>query len=346
MLFRTRSYAGAGLVGNPSDGSFGKTIALTFTEFAAEVTIYETPELQLCPADVDDATFTDIADLVGDTRHYGYYGGLRLLKAATKVFVEHCAHVGIELPPRNFTARYSSTIPRLSGLGDSSAVCTAMLKALVRFYDAQIPVELLPTLCWRAEHDELGIPCGFQDRVAQIYDGVVFMDLDRSLFDQAGHGRYEPLDPPALPPLFIAFSPPSPAGTSVAYHRRLHVLVEEQQQDMVKAMSEFADIAEQARTALAAGDPRRLAELINANFDLRRHTFPIDETTIRRVERVRALGASAKLAGGSGAIIGTCGDESAFAGVAAVLEQEGCTVVKPTVSTPALPARCPTGSRT
>jgi glucuronokinase len=48
MLIKTHSYARAGLLGNPSDGYFGKTIAFTFSEFFAQVTMYETPELGFC----------------------------------------------------------------------------------------------------------------------------------------------------------------------------------------------------------------------------------------------------------------------------------------------------------
>jgi glucuronokinase len=48
MLIKTHSYARAGLIGNPSDGYFGKTIAFTFSAFSAEVTMVETPELGFC----------------------------------------------------------------------------------------------------------------------------------------------------------------------------------------------------------------------------------------------------------------------------------------------------------
>ena len=37
MIIRTAAYARAGLIGNPSDGYFGKTIAFTFSNFFAEV---------------------------------------------------------------------------------------------------------------------------------------------------------------------------------------------------------------------------------------------------------------------------------------------------------------------
>ena len=168
MLIKTRSFARAGFLGNPSDGYFGKTISFAFQNFSAEIVMYETPELGFVPSDVDDATFASPDDLLRDIQLFGYYGGIRLMKAVAKLFFLWCRERGIALPARNFTARYTSNIPRLVGLSGSSAICTAMLKALQQFYGVQIPLEDAPTLCLEAERDELGIQCGLQDRVIQM----------------------------------------------------------------------------------------------------------------------------------------------------------------------------------
>ena len=133
MLIETYSFARAGLVGNPSDGYFGKTLSFTFSNYSAKVTMYETPELGFEAAAVDDAKFESAEALLQEIQLFGYYGGIRLLKAMTKIFLLHCREQGIELPRRNFTVRYTSDIPRLVGLSGSSAICTAMLKALQCF---------------------------------------------------------------------------------------------------------------------------------------------------------------------------------------------------------------------
>jgi len=36
---------------------------------------------------------------------------------------------------------------------------------------------------------ELGITAGLQDRVIQVYGGLVYMDFERGLVEQHGHGR-------------------------------------------------------------------------------------------------------------------------------------------------------------
>ena len=66
-------------------------------------------------------------------RIFGYYGGIRMLKAVAKLFFEYCMEHGIDFPKKNFTAEYKINVPRLVGLSGSSAICSAMLKALMKF---------------------------------------------------------------------------------------------------------------------------------------------------------------------------------------------------------------------
>ncbi|HYX08535.1 MAG TPA: hypothetical protein VE912_17525, partial [Bacteroidales bacterium] len=134
MIIHTKSYPRAALIGNPSDGYFGKTIAFVFSNFSADVVLYQTPELEIYPAELDTTVFTSITSLVEDVRLNGYYGGFRLLKAAIKRFYEYCVMNNIELDKRNFTIRYSSDIPIRLGLAGSSAIITACMKALMIFY--------------------------------------------------------------------------------------------------------------------------------------------------------------------------------------------------------------------
>jgi glucuronokinase len=331
MLFESRSYARAGLLGNPSDGYYGKTIAFSIEDFPVVVTMYESPEVEIQPGEVDDNAFGNLDQLVDEVHHYGYYGGVRLIKATTTVFVEYCRHHGIELPSRNFTVRYKSSVPRLVGLGGSSAICTAMFKALLRFYDVrEIPLEIIPTLCWRAENDELGIQCGMQDRVIQIYEGVVFMDFEKEYFAEHDHGRYVRIDRSALPRLYLAYDPHR-AEFSGIYHRRLRVLFDERKADIVAAMSEFADIAQQGYDALTSGRGERLPELINANFDLRNRVFNVAEGNVRMVEQARCAGASAKFAGSGGAIVGTYDSENMYRDLCSRLREINCSVIRPCI---------------
>ena len=330
-IVESRSFARAGFLGNPSDGYFGKTIAFSFTEFFVDLRLCESGCLRFVPGEVDDATFDSPAQLVRDLRLYGYYGGIRMLKAVAKLFFEWCEEHSVEIGGCNFTAEYKINIPRLAGLCGSSAICSAMLKALMEFYGVEIPLEDQPSLVMSAERDELGIACGLQDRVAQIYNGVTFMDFERTFLEATGHGKYERLDPAAMPNVYIAYDP-NRAEESGRAHRKVKKLFQQQNRDVVSAMSEFADIAQKGRDAMVAGDLDAIPALVNANFDLRDRIFNIAEENRRMVTVARGCGASAKFAGSGGAIVGTFEDETQFAALAAALSEIGCRTIRPKIA--------------
>ncbi len=333
MIIKATSYGRAGLLGNPSDGYFGKTIALALQDFPAQVTIYESPEIRIEHNREDESEFANLDAMIHELDRFGYYGGVRLVKATIRQFVKFCRANGIQLPQRNFTLRYETKVPQLVGMGGSSAICTATFKALEAFYGIDCkPFEMIPTLCWRAEQD-LGIQCGMQDRVIQIYNGVVFMDFEETYFKAHDYGRYERIDPALLPKLYIAWAPDR-AEFSGIYHQRLRVLYDEHKKDIVSAMSEFADIAQQGRDALVAGQPEKLPGLIDANFDLRCRVLNVAEENARMVDVARSAGASSKFAGSGGAIVGTYEDDAMFALLEKKLGEIGCSVLKARVALP------------
>ena len=326
----TRSFARAGFLGNPSDGYFGKTISFTFREFGVVLKMHESDRMTFVPGEVDDASFASPEQLVHDLRLYGYYGGIRMLKATAKVFFEYCMEHGIAIDNRNFTVEYKINIPRLVGLSGSSAICSAMFKALKKFYNVEVPEEEGPTLVMMAEKNELGIACGLQDRVAQMYNGLTFMDFNQALVESTGHGRYEPL-PTAGLNLYIAYDP-NRAEESGKAHKKVLSRFQHKDADVLSAMSEFADIAQQGRDAIVHGDCSKLPALVNANFDLRDKIFNVAEENRRMVMVARSTGASAKFAGSGGAIVGTYGDKDQYARLVNVLSGIGCRVFMPTIA--------------
>ena len=301
---RAKSFARAGLLGNPSDGYFGKTLSFAFANFGVDLRLTESSRMRFVPGEVDDAMFDSPEQLVHDLRIFGYYGGIRMLKAVAKLFFEYCMERGIDFPQKNFTAEYKINVPRLVGLSGSSAICSAMLKALMKFYGVTIPAEYAPTLCLEAERDELGINCGYQDRVIQMYNGLVFMDFNRAYVEEHEYGKYERLDPALLPNLYIAYDP-NRAEESGKAHKKVKKLFEEKKPDIIAAMTEFAEIAQKGRDALVAGRKEEIPALVNANFDLRDSIFNVSEENRRMVKVARSMGASAKFAGSGGAIVGT-----------------------------------------
>ncbi|HOY52629.1 MAG TPA: hypothetical protein PLX49_12695, partial [Prolixibacteraceae bacterium] len=66
MIIETYSYPRAAVIGNPSDGYFGKTIAFVFSNFIARVQLYETPELEIRPERLDLVKFSGMKELADD----------------------------------------------------------------------------------------------------------------------------------------------------------------------------------------------------------------------------------------------------------------------------------------
>ncbi|MFP4176165.1 MAG: mevalonate kinase [Planctomycetota bacterium] len=330
MIVRKRVYARAGLVGNPSDGYHGKTIAFTMDDFWAEVTLYESPRVEFRPAPQDNALFDSLDDLVDSVQRTGYYGGIRLLKAATKKFAEYCADKGIELDDRNFTMQYQTNIPRQVGLGGSSAIITAAMRALMGFYGVDIQEHILPNVVLAAETEELGLTAGLQDRVVQAYNGLVYMDFDDEYMSQHGHGFYERLDAECLPPLYVAYRTDLSQESSDA-HIHVREKYELGDENVVNTMEEIAALADEAKEVLGEGKSDSLPEILDKNFDLRRRIYPISEENLRMVEKARAAGASCKFCGSGGAVVGTYDGESCLEQLRREMKEGNYRLVRPTV---------------
>lgn len=331
---RQQGFARAGLIGNPSDGYHGKTISFLIKEFHADVILYEWEDLELILSQEDRSRFDSVHELARDVRLHGYYGGVRLVKATIKKFVDYCVKQDLPLHDQNFSIRYESNIPRQVGLAGSSAIIVATLRALMEFYGVEIPLHLQPSLALSVETDELGIVAGLQDRVIQVYGGLVYMDFARDVMrQQCGYryGEYERLDPALLPPVYLAYSEDHGEPTEVT-HRPLRVRFEQGDPDVVAAMQKFAQLAVEAKTALLAGDADRLSRLMDENFDTRRSICQLQPAHVRMVETARRAGASAKFAGSGGAIIGVYRNEAMYLRLKKDLEAIGCRVLKPVIA--------------
>src|SRR6476659_6172338 len=158
--------ARAALLGNPSDGYGGHVVALTLANFSARVQLEEAPGAEL-----------------------GCGEAAPLVEAAIGRFPRTCA------PMR---ARVETDIPRSVGLGGSSAIVIATLRALSALHDEPLDPMTVARLALAAEAEDLGVAAGPQDRVVQAHGGLLSMDF--------ADNTVERLDPAGLPPLFVAWS--------------------------------------------------------------------------------------------------------------------------------------------
>lgn len=324
------AYARAGLLGNPSDGYFGKTLSMIVKNFRARVTCEPSDKIVIVPACEDQPRYPSLAAMREKIKLHGYYGGVRVLKASIKRFSDYCIEQGISLPEKGFTLTYESNIPRLVGMSGSSAIVTATFRALMAFFDVEIPKQILPNWTISTETQELKIPGGLQDRVMQSYEGVVYMDFSKTLIESRGYGEYEPLDPKLLPPIYLAYMTELGEGSEV-FHSNLRERFDRGDEQVVAAMRQFAGFAEQGRKAFLDGDTHRFSKLMDENFDLRASLYTLGSMHHEMIGRARAVGASAKFAGSGGATVGVYKDEKMLHALEKTLGEMGAKVIVPQV---------------
>ena len=330
MIIETRAYARAGLLGNPSDGFFGKTISISVRNFGASISLYESPELHIEPEPQDGSTFRSVFHLRDSVSMLGYNGGIPLIKAGIKKFADYCEENNIRLPNRNFTVRYRSSIPRQVGMSGSSAIVVALFRALMQFYKVEIPIEILPQLVMVSETEELGIAAGLQDRVIQCYEGCVYMDFDKTLIQNQGYGLYERIDPALLPKLYVAYNT-NLSKVSGKVHSDVRARFDRGEQDVIDVLGQIAQKAKDAHVALKEGRPDDLHELMNQNFDLRCQIYNVPDSNKKLINEARSCGASAKFAGSGGTIIGIYKDDDMLNQLFVKLKKYNARVIKPFV---------------
>jgi glucuronokinase len=330
MTITSHAYARAGLVGNPSDGYFGKTISIIIRNFAATVTLRESAGFEILPTKDDFAKYDSVAQFLREQKLYGYYGGQRLMKAAVKRFFDYCRQHQLKTEDKNFTLEFSTNIPRLVGLSGSSSIIVATMRALMKFYNVDIPRYLLPSIVLSAERDELGITAGLQDRVIQVYEGIVYMDFDRKLIEGRGYGEYEPLNPQPRPPLYVAFDAER-AEVSDITHRNLKQLFEKGDPGVVGAMQKYRELTDRGKQAQMSADWDELHKVTNENYELRKTIMAVAPENQRMIDVARGTGASAKFAGSGGAIIGVYHSEDQFQKLTTAMSAINCTVIKPKI---------------
>ncbi|MEM6885333.1 MAG: GHMP kinase [Verrucomicrobiota bacterium] len=328
MIIQTKAYPRAGLIGNPSDGYFGKTISFTFDAFCAKIQLYETPELAILPEQRDREVYKDIHQLVADVNQFGYYGGIRLIKATIKRFYEYCQEEDLHIHNRNFTIRYHSNIPGQVGLAGSSAIITATMRALMEFFDVTIQSERLPGIILDVETRELSISAGLQDRVAQVYQGLMYMDFEKDHMDQHGYGKYERLPADSVTNLYIAYRQDLSEGSEI-FHNNIKARFEQGNEEILEAMRHWADLTYQTRNLIMDGKVAEIGPLLDANFDQRKKLYQLSEGNLKMVDTARSIGASAKFSGSGGAIVGTYKDEQMFDQLSTAMEKLSIVVIQP-----------------
>mmetsp|Transcript_13927 Transcript_13927/g.20845 ORF Transcript_13927/g.20845 Transcript_13927/m.20845 type:complete len:599 (-) Transcript_13927:588-2384(-) len=303
-----KCYARVGLMGNPSDGFEGKTVSFLIDNFAANVTISANGTTDRI--EIHDPIVVDGFDgLITHTANFGYEGARRLLQATCKVFADSCFKSGIVTHfLRGFALNYSTNIPRMVGLSGSSAIIIALFRALLKFFgltlnDLRIEKYDLPRMILDVEKVELGISAGLQDRVIQVYGGLVRMDFSSSQKDAPS--RYTSYPVGLLPVAYLAYDAIA-GGDSGKVHSTVKQRWLDKDATLIAGMKQLGEYADEAIRCLETQNYSLLAKLAESNFAMRRSLYGdavVGARNIRMVELAKEKGLSAKFTGSGGALL-------------------------------------------
>ena len=289
-MSRATAPARAALAGNPSDGYRGAVLAVTLPDWRAQAEAELHPSGRVEPANA-------------------------LVQATVDRFARELEPAAAET-----AVTWTTSIPQRVGLGSSSALVIAVTRALSALHEIDLEPARLAEFALAVETEGLGIVAGLQVRVAQAYEGLMFMDF-------AEPPRYERLDPDLLPPLIVAWRETA-AADSGGVHTDLRQRHVDGDPAVRRTMSELGAAARNAQRALLDRDLERFSACVDETFDLRRGLMDLDPRCVEMIEAARAGGAAANYTGSGGAIVAICRDRRHADEVEPRLAGLGCGVIR------------------
>lgn len=304
--------ARVGILGNPSDGYGGRTLGLAVDAFSASVTLepVDGNTITIVPGDSDRPSWPSTLSFVESADRYGYATAVPLLAATIRTFIDVANSDGTIDELGGFNLSYNTSIPRQVGLAGSSALVVATLRCLCEFADVEIPDEVLASVALAVETEQLGIPAGLQDRVIQVFGGLVSMDFGEMTTNArfgVSHGDYERVEASLLPPLFLAYRETA-AEMSGTYHRDLRARFDGGDGLVRETMRALAALVPEGRAALQWNAVDQFRALVRKNMELRRQLGPLPEAQLVLVDLAAHLEAPATFTGSGGAVVGVYRD--------------------------------------
>lgn len=329
MVIKNISYPRAALIGNPSDGFYGKTIAFPFNNFHVEAKLIEREGILMRQA--SDEIFESINSFYAHYVSQGNQNPKHILYATVKKFLDYCKAEKIILHDRGFEIEFDTTIPREVGLAGSSAIITAVLRNLLEFYNVTIPIVQQANLILEVETQEMGISAGLQDRVVLAYGRPIYMNFNKQLMDSRGYGDYQAIQATLFESIFIAYRIEEAEGSEVV-HNDLRARFDNGDEMVHSVMLALSGLTDDFLSALKQGAAAaKLGEYINKNFNLRQSICHISKNNLEMINLARSVGASAKFTGSGGAIIGNYSSNKMYNELENVFKNKGIQIFKPTI---------------
>ena len=332
-MIHHKAFPRAAVVGNPSDGYYGKTIAFVFSDFEVNVYLEESDQLEIISNHAPAITFKDTTALDNYIKLKGYQDSeirpQQLVAASIRYFHLGYANSGHQIKS-TFKITYSSTIPVSVGLAGSSAIVTATYRAMLDFNNFNLDNVNLANQVLSVEKEELKIEAGLQDRVAQAFEHPMFMDFDHSIMDQKGHGDYQPIFGLDDISFYLAF-PTNLSESSNLVHSDLRQRYDNGDLQVKLAMEAFGGLTNSFKLALENRNIEELHSIINRNYDIRKSIMTINPAFDLMIQLARNIGVSAKFTGSGGAFIGIYKDEAQLNELKIIMGEHDIEVLCPLI---------------
>ena len=219
----------------------------------------------------------------------------------------------------------ASEVPPGTGLGSSSTLTVAAVKAVSAARGQTLTSEEVARLATRVELEKMGMPIGYQDQYAAAYGGLNYFEFSaegvKATRLQTPPGTLEGLQRSLL----LFFTGTARESSKILSQQRDST--ERSQADVLQALLAVRDMARAMRDTLQRGDLTGFGECLHAGWEQKKHfasgvSNPQIDAAYAAARANGALGGKIAGAGGGGFMMIYCPDGTQT-GVTSALEDQG-----------------------
>jgi len=229
----------------------------------------------------------------------------------------------LELEERNMEIEIFPNIPRAMGLGGSSALAVALIRALDCHFKLNLDDKLINSLAYECETAAHGTPSGVDNTIATYGHTLMFQKTDEFEFSK--------LSPGAEIPLVIGIS--GRESLTAGMVGKVRHAWEKQPKRYESMFDRIEDLTLAGADAIRSGDLHELGETMNLCHGILNGlqlSTPQLEELVHLSREHGALGAKLTGGGGGGSMIALCEDPGP---VAAAIENAGYQTLTVTIGT-------------
>lgn len=296
MIIRARaplriSFGGGGTDVPPYPQKYGGAVLSTTIDKYAYCTVAETSG----DAFLFKSTDLEMSEVYSDLSSLKYNGTLDLPKAVVKTI---CGST-----KKKFQLSILSEAPPGSGLGSSSALMVAVIKAVSNFLRIKKTSHSIAELAYKLERDELRMKGGYQDQYASTFGGFNFIEFaENGVFVNPLRVKSEILHE-LLASLVLIDTGQSRLSSNIL-SRQINSY-EREDQDVMESLKMIKGIAFEMKSSLLKGDLKRFGKLLGEDWKYKKRLDKMIsnqklEDTYRKAIENGAIGGKVLGAGNGG----------------------------------------------